>query len=216
MNAYCLEFEHVSGNSKKFHLQDVSFSLEPGFIYAIAGENGAGKTTLMKYILSEKCLYTGAIRFEGEDIAGRHRELMNAIGFVSEDNIFLNERTAGQNAEILSVFYEQFDMELYRETMKQMDIAPEHTYGKMSRGEKIKMQLAFAIAHKSRLLLLDEATAGLDPVYRIELFNMIRHMLAEKNVTVLMISHNMNEIDKNADYVAIMKDGMLGGFQENV
>ena len=141
---------------------------------------------------------------------------MNAVGFVSEDNIFFNERTAGQNAEILSVFYEQFDMELYRETMKQMDIAPEHTYGKMSRGEKIKMQLAFAIAHKSRLLLLDEATAGLDPVYRIELFNMIRHMLAEENVTVLMISHNMNEIDKNADYVAIMKDGMLGGFQENV
>jgi ABC-2 type transport system ATP-binding protein len=216
MNAYCLEFEHVSGNSKKFHLQDVSFSLEPGFIYAIAGENGAGKTTLMKYFLSEKCLYTGEICFEGEDIAGRHRELMNAVGFVSEDNIFFNERTAGQNAEILSVFYEQFDMELYRETMKQMDIAPEHTYGKMSRGEKIKMQLAFAIAHKSRLLLLDEATAGLDPVYRIELFNMIRHMLAEENVTVLMISHNMNEIDKNADYVAIMKDGMLGGFQENV
>ena len=216
MNTYCLEFEHVSGVSKKFRLQDISFSLEPGFIYAIAGENGAGKTTLMNYILSEKCLYTGNIRFEGEEITGHHREIMNAIGFVSEENMFFNERTALQNGEILGVFYEQFDMDLYRETLKQMDIATDHIYGKMSRGEKIKMQLAFAIAHKSSLLLLDEATAGLDPVYRIELFNMIRYMLAEENVTVLMISHNMNEIDKNADYVAIMKDGTLGGFQENV
>jgi len=65
-------------------------------------------------------------------------------------------------------------------------------------------------------LLMDEATAGLDPVYRIELFNMIRRKMAEEDLTVLMISHNMNEIDKNADYVAIMKDGELGGFEENV
>ena len=170
----------------------------------------------MKYILSEKTLYTGSILFEGEDISGRHADIMNAIGFVSEDNRFFEERSAKQNGELLGGFYDKFDMELYKQTLKPMNIAGSHTYMKMSRGEKIKMQLAFAIAHGSRLLLLDEATAGLDPVYRIEFFNALRKLLAENNVTVLMSSHNMTEIEKNTDYVAIMKDGRLGGFNESI
>ncbi len=216
MSDICLEFKNVCGKSKSFALKDVSFSLEPGYIYAIAGENGAGKSTLMKYILSEKTLYTGSILFEGEDISGRHADIMNAIGFVSEDNRFFEERSAKQNGELLGGFYDKFDMELYKETLKSMDIAESHTYMKMSRGEKIKMQLAFAIAHGSRFLLLDEATAGLDPVYRIEFFNVLRKLLAEKNITVLMSSHNMTEIEKNTDYVAIMKEGRLGGFNESI
>ncbi|MCR5120020.1 MAG: ABC transporter ATP-binding protein [Lachnospiraceae bacterium] len=216
MSDICLKFENVCGKSKNFALKDVCFSLEPGFIYAIAGENGSGKSTLMKYILSEKKLYTGRILFEGEDINGRHKELMNAIGFVSEDNRFFEERSAKQNGELLGGFYDKFDMELYKETLKSMDIAESHTYMKMSRGEKIKMQLAFAIAHGSRFFLLDEATAGLDPVYRIEFFNVLRKLLAEKNITVLMSSHNMTEIEKNTDYVAIMKEGRLGGFNESI
>ena len=157
MSEKCLEFKNVCGKSKKFALKDVSFALEPGYIYAIAGENGAGKSTLMKYILSEKVLYTGSILFEGKEIGGCHADIMNAIGFVSEDNVFFEERSASQIGDLLGVFYDNFDMDLYKETLKSMDIAGGHTYMKMSRGEKIKMQLAFAIAHRSRLLLLDEA-----------------------------------------------------------
>ena len=216
MSNACLEFKNVGGKRRKFVISDVNFSLEPGFIYAIAGENGAGKTTLMKYIINEQTKYTGTILFEGEDISGRHQDIMNAIGFVSEDNIFFNERSANQIGELLGLFYDNFDMALYKETLKAMDFVGSHTYMKMSRGEKIKMQLAFAIAHHARLLLLDEATAGLDPVYRIELFNMLRKLLAEENVTVLMTSHNMTEIEKNTDFVAIMKDGRLGEFHESI
>ena len=216
MSDKCLEFINVSGKSRRFALADVNFSLEPGFIYAIAGENGAGKSTLMKHILSEKKTYSGSILFEGEDITGRHAEIMNAIGYVSEDNVFFNERSADQIGELLGGFYDNFDMKLYKEILKSMGISGSHTYMKMSRGEKIKMQLAFAIAHGSRLLLLDEATAGLDPVYRIELFNELRKLLADNNVTVLMTSHNMTEIEKNTDYVAVMKDGRLGEFNESI
>ncbi|MCR4947206.1 MAG: ABC transporter ATP-binding protein [Lachnospiraceae bacterium] len=216
MSDTCLEFKNVCGKSKKFALKDVNFALEPGYIYAITGENGAGKSTLMKYILSEKILYTGSILFEGEEIVGRHADIMNAIGFVSEDNVFFEERSAIQIGELLGVFYYNFDIELYKKTLKSVDIAENKTYMKMSRGEKIKMQLAFAIAHRPRLLLLDEATAGLDPVYRIEFFNALRKLMAEENVTVLMSSHNMTEIEKNTDYVAIMKDGRLGEFNESI
>lgn len=211
-----LEFKNVNGKGRKFGLKDVSFSLDDGFIYAIAGENGAGKSTLMRYILSEKKLYSGSISFEGEDIDGRHERIMNSIGFVSEDNMFFNERSALQNGQLLGAFYDSFDMELYKESLKAMGVSETATYFKMSRGEKIKMQLAFAIAHGSRLLLMDEATAGLDPVYRIELFNMLRRLLAEENITVLMSSHNMTEIEKNTDYTAIIEDGRMGGFHESI
>lgn len=216
MSEICLEFRNVCGKSRKFALDDVSFSLEPGYIYAITGENGAGKSTLMKYIVSEKTLYTGSILFEGEEISGRHADVMNAIGFVSDDNVFFDERSANQIGELLGGFYDDFDMEHYKKTLKSMGIDGGHTYMKMSRGEKIKMQLAFAVAHHSRLLLLDEATAGLDPVYRIELFNMLRKLLAEEGVTVLMSSQNMTEIEKNTDYAAVMKDGRLGEFHESI
>ena len=216
MSEYCLEFINVNGKNRSFSLKDVNFKLEPGFIYAIAGENGAGKTTLMQYILRAFKHYTGNILFEGEDIAGKHSDVMAHIGFVSEDNQFLPDRSAIQNAKCLSYFYDDFDMDLYKKMLEKLDIKQGSTYHKMSRGEKIKMQLAFAIAHKSRLLLLDEATAGLDPVFRIELFKVMRELMAEENVTVLMTSHNMSEIEKNTDYTAIMKDGRLGEFHESI
>ena len=216
MSEYCLEFKNVNGKNRWFNLENVSFKLEPGFIYAIAGENGAGKTTLMQYILRAFKHYTGSILFEGEDISGKHSDVMAHIGFVSEDNQFLSDRSAIQNAKSLSCFYDDFDMELYIKMLEKLDIRQGNTYHKMSRGEKIKMQLAFAIAHKSRLLLLDEATAGLDPVFRIELFKVLRELMAEQNVTVLMTSHNMSEIEKNTDYTAIMENGRLGEFHESI
>lgn len=216
MSEYCLEFQNVSGKNRWFNLRDVSFKLERGFIYAIAGENGAGKTTLMQYILRAFKRYTGSILFEGRDIADKHSDVMAHIGFVSEDNQFLPDRSALQNAKSLSCFYDDFDMELYKKMLDKLGVKAGSTYHKMSRGEKIKMQLAFAIAHKSRLLLMDEATAGLDPVFRIELFKTLREMMAEEDITVLMTSHNMSAIEKNTDYTAVMKDGRLGEFHESI
>ena len=215
MREKCLEFENVCGKGRKYKLYDINFSLEPGFVYAIIGDNGAGKSTLIKSILTEKKTYTGRICFEGVDISDRHSQLMNKVGFVSEDNMFITELSAFRNGQIFRVFYDDFDMEHYWEMLEFMGINEDTQYGKMSRGEKIKMQLAFAIAHNPSLLLLDEATSGLDPVFRMDLFQVLRRLLADKNVTVLMTSHNMSEIEKNADYVAIMKEGRLGEFHEN-
>ena len=104
MSEYCLEFRNVSGKNRWFRLENVSFKLQPGFIYAIAGENGAGKTTLMQYILRAWKRYSGSIMFEGKDIEGRHSEVMAHIVFVSEDNQFLPDRSALQNARCLSHF----------------------------------------------------------------------------------------------------------------
>ncbi|MBR1741640.1 MAG: ABC transporter ATP-binding protein [Lachnospiraceae bacterium] len=219
MEQTILEFQSVTGATKKrngFHLKEVSFSLLPGYIYAITGKNGAGKTTLMKCILDERSKYAGTILCHGEDIRNHHAKVMETVGFVSDENTFFEERTARQNAELLSLLYQDFDFELFLQTMKTLKLPASKTYKAMSRGERIKFQLAFAIAHHSTLYLFDEATAGMDPVFRMEFFDLLRALIGDGLKCVLMTSHNETEIIKDTDYAAIMKDGILTPFTESM
>lgn len=216
MDNIALELKDVTGKGFGFKLKNVSMTLENGYIYAVTGKNGAGKTTLFNYILTEKQRYTGSIKLSGYELAGNHAKAMETTGLVSEDNTFFENRTGRQNAEILGLIYDNFDMELFDKCMKKMNVSGQTTLWRMSRGERMKFQLAFAIAHHSRLYLLDEATAGMDAVFKIELFDMLRQLIAGENCCVLMTTHDMSEIAKNTDYAAIMDDGTLGEFVESI
>ncbi len=216
MDNIALEFKDVTGKGFGFKLKNVSMTLENGYIYAVTGKNGAGKTTLFNYILTEKQRYTGSIRLSGYELARNHARAMEITGLVSEDNTFFENRTGRQNAEILGLVYDNFDMELFDKCMKKMNASSQTTLWRMSRGERMKFQLAFAIAHHSRLYLLDEATAGMDAVFKIELFDMLRELIAGEDCCVLMTTHDMSEIAKNTDYVSIMDNGTLGEFVESI
>lgn len=211
-----LLFHHVTGKGKKFHLKDINLELQPGYIYGLIGENGAGKTTLMKYILNEKSEYDGQICVEGEDIKTKHAEIMNKIGYVSEDNHFFGDRTGRQNVELLGRFYDDFDIEKFEETMKWMKLSAAKTYRLMSRGEQLKFQLAFAIAHNPSLYLLDEVTAGMDPVFRLDFFEVLRELIRDEKCCILMTNHIMSEVEMKTDYVGIMEDGRLVEFTESL
>lgn len=210
-----LAFDHVTGRGK-FHLKDINMELRAGYIYGLMGENGAGKTTLMKYILDEHCRYEGRVYLDGEDIRADHANVMNKLGYVSEDNCFFEERTGEQNAAILGMLYDDFSMERFREAMKKMEMTEAKSYKRMSRGERLKFQLAFAIAHSPCLYLLDEVTVGMDPVFRIEFFDMLRHLIKDETCAVLMTSHIRTEIESKTDYAAVMKEGRLGAFNESL
>ena len=216
MDNIALEFKDVTGKGFGFKLKNVTMTLENGYIYAVTGKNGAGKTTLFNYILTEKQRYTGSIRLSGYELARNHARAMEITGLVSEDNTFFENRTGRQNAEILGLVYDNFDMELFDKCMKKMNASSQTTLWRMSRGERMKFQLAFAIAHHSRLYLLDEATAGMDAVFKIELFDMLRQLIAGEDCCVLMTTHDMSEIAKNTDYVSIMDNGTLGEFVESI
>ena len=211
-----LEFEHVTGTSKKFHLEDIHFSLPAGYIMGLAGKNGAGKTTLIDYIMNPKVCYTGTIRIDGADIRKNLIKTRNQVGFVSEENRFLKERSALQNAEILGPLYEVWDMELFREALNKMDLSSTRVVGKMSRGELMKFQMAFAMAHKPVLYLLDEVTVGMDPVFRIDFFKMLQEVIRTEEASVLMTSHIQTEIGQKMDYVGIMEAGRLIQFGESI
>lgn len=211
-----LEFTHVTGRNRKFHLKDINFSLDAGYIYAITGENGAGKTTLMKYILNDNSKYSGDIRLCGQNIFKKHTFAMQNIGFISDDNMFFEHLSTSENANILSTLYEGFDLDLFRNVLSRCNVSSATIYQSLSRGEKIKFQLAFAIAHHSKLYLLDEATAGMDPAFRLEFFDILRELLCAEDCCVLMTSHNTSEIFKQTDYMAIMHEGTLTPFKESL
>lgn len=211
-----LEFKNVTGTSKKYALQDINFSLEAGYIMGLAGKNGAGKSTLLDYIMNPKQQYTGEIRIHGINIRENHRYMMNKLGFISDHNLFFLDRTAEQNAEILGVLYEEWDRGIFYQAMKKMELSVKKTVGKMSRGELFKFQTAFAMAHKPAVYLIDEVTAGMDPVFRIDYFKMLQELIADEKASILMTSHIADEIHRKMDYVGIMEDGKLVKFGDTL
>lgn len=209
-----LEFQGVSGIGKGFSLKEISFVLEPGYIMGVTGKNGAGKTTLLKTIIEPDIRYQGEILLNGTKIENRERHYMNHIGYVAEDNIFQKYWSAAKNAELYSKVYDNWDMKLFQQYMSLFDIILPRKVGLLSRGEFIKFQMAFAIAHHSKLFLLDEATAGMDPVFRREFFQIIRRLMEPGEVSVIMTTQIMEELEFKVDYVAVMEEGRMVSFKE--
>ncbi|MBE5943694.1 MAG: ABC transporter ATP-binding protein [Lachnospiraceae bacterium] len=211
-----LEFVNVTGKKGRFKLDNVSFSLPAGYIMGLAGVNGAGKTTLIDYIMNGKKRYTGTIKIDGVDIRENHADMRNLIGFVSDENVFFEDRTCDQNVELMSMFYKDFDGDIYKQAMKDMNVAGGLTLSKMSRGERMKFQMAFAMAHKPAIYLLDEVTAGMDPVFRIDFFRMLHKVIEDEGASVLMTSHIESEMEQKMDYLGVLEEGRLVEFGESL
>lgn len=212
MERMILEMEHVTGTGGRFRLQDISFALPAGYMMGLVGGNGAGKTTCLRYVMQEHKRCTGVIRIDGEEHKMRYRD---KVGFVSEDQHFFEERTGWQNVNLLSGFYDHFDRKLFERAMERMEASADKTYGRMSRGERMKFQMAFAMAHRPLLYLLDEVTAGMDPVFRIDFFKLLHEVIESGECAVLMTSHIESEMKKQMDYIGILENGRMTYFGEN-
>lgn len=198
-----------------FKLQDINFALPKGYIMGLIGKNGAGKTTFFDYIMDEKKKYSGELILEGKEIHEDHIQVLDQIGFVSEKNKFMDLRTARQNAAMLGPFYSAFDMDLFENIMEQLQLSTGKTIGRMSRGELVKFQLSFAASHHPKLFLLDEATAGMDPVFRIDFYKMLRSLIEKEDCSVILSTHIEEEIEKQIDYVGVLEEGKFISFGEN-
>lgn len=211
-----LEFENVTGIKGKFKLNNINFSLPSGYIMGLAGANGAGKTTLIDYIMNEKKKYSGNIKIAGYDIRQNHGYMKQFIGFVSDENRFFEDRTPDQNMDMYSRFYTNYDREIYKQAMKDMGVSGGVTLSKLSRGERMKFQMAFAMGHKPVLYLLDEVTAGMDPVFRIDFFKLLHKVIEDESASVLMTSHIESEMEQKMDYLGILENGKLIKFGESM
>jgi len=202
----------VKGLGKKyfsFELKDVSFSLEPGYILGLTGRNGAGKTTLIKQLIHPETASSGSVIINGIDAKADPLAAKQEIGVLMEEQPFLTDVTLELNGVLLGAFYERFDMEKFHEYLKRFELSRETTYRNLSRGMRMKFQLAFALAHSPKLLLMDEATGGLDVVFRREFYYLLQEAVEKELVSVIISTHVTEDLDKVADYVAFIEGGCM-------
>jgi len=202
----------VKGLTKKYHsftLKDVSFSLETGYILGLTGRNGAGKTTLINQLIHPESASGGSVMIAGIDAKKEPVRAKQEIGVLMEDQPFLQSMTLEKNGIMLGAFYERFDMEKFLAYLKRFELYPDRVYSNLSRGMRMKFQLAFALAHSPKLLLMDEATGGLDVVFRREFYYMLQEAVEQELVSVIISTHVTEDLDKIADYVAFIEKGHM-------
>lgn len=205
MNA--LELRNVTKEYPGFSLKDIRFSLPSGYIMGLIGENGAGKTTTLKAIL-------GLIHSQGEiQVLGKGREAITAtkeqVGVVLEDATFPDPLSGRDVARILKGVYKTWDESKFTALLRQFDLDPKKKVKDYSRGMKMKLSLAVALSHDSRLLLLDEPTSGLDPVVREEVLDMLLQFIQEPDRSVLFSSHILSDLERVCDYVTFLHQGKV-------
>lgn len=193
----------------KFSVKDVTFTLERGYMLGLIGRNGAGKSTLLRLIMQNLPRKRGTIEIAGYPAETHAAQAKRCIGYVGEDFYFLPKESLRENGRILGAFYPEYDEERYLELLSRFEVGAEKLGSQLSKGETTKAQLAFALSHKPELLLLDEPTGGLDPVVRREFLYVLQSELVEEKMGIIFSTHITEDLDKVADYVAMMEKGSL-------
>lgn len=209
MEELALKVKDVSKKYRSFALKTVSFELKQGYILGIVGRNGAGKTTLMRALLDPRFSDGGGISVCGIDAVRYPLEAKKQVGILMEEAPFLHQKTLRRNAELLGAFYDTFSMDDFLAFMERFELGAGKVYADLSKGMRMKFQLAFALAHRPKLLLMDEATAGLDVVFRREFFYLLQEAVEQSMLSVVIATHVTEDLDRLADYVACMEDGAL-------
>lgn len=204
-----LQVENLSKTYPTFKLDNVSFSLEKGYIMGFIGRNGAGKTTTLKSMLRFVHPDCGNVSINGFDIEKDEFAVKNSIGFVSGLDGFYNSKKIKQVTDITKKFFSNWSDESYRNLLEKFNLDENKFIKNLSAGMKVKYQLAIAMSHDARLLILDEPTSGLDPVSRDELVILFQDYVADGEHSILFSTHVISDLEKCADYITYIKKGKI-------
>lgn len=207
MNA--LELKHVSKTYKDFHLDDLSLTLPGGCILGLVGENGAGKSTTIKMILNIIHKDGGEITILGKDSVKDSLNIKEDVGVVLDDNGIPGALNAKKLDKIMKAIFKKWDSEYYFQLLNRLKVPVKKSYGEFSRGMKMKMGIAIALSHAPSLLILDEATNGLDPIAREEVMELLFDFTRDESHSILISSHIVSDLEKICDYIAFLHKGKL-------
>lgn len=212
---YLLELKGVSRRvSDRFSLHDVTLAVEPGQIVGFVGANGAGKTTTIRAALGLIKLDAGEVH-----LFGQHRDanapdetqchLRSRIGLVLDTCPFPSTLKVGEVEALVGSAYPTWDRETFASLIDRFGLDPKTKVKDLSRGMGMKLQLACALSHNAKLLVLDEATAGLDPMAREELLDELLAFVSDGQRSVLLSSHITSDLDRAADRVICIDNGSI-------
>ena len=205
----CIEIKGLCKSYGDFALKNIDLTLPGGSILGLIGENGAGKTTTIKCILNLIRRDAGEITLLGYDNVKEERLAKADVGLVLDECFFHDTLRPLDVGKILAPAYKNWDGELFRSYLNKFGLPEKKLIKEFSRGMKMKLSLSAALAHRPRLLILDEATAGLDPVVRDEILDEFLGFIQDEDHAILMSSHITSDLEKVADYIAYIHQGQV-------
>ncbi len=205
----CLELRGVKRGFPGFKLDDISFSLPKGYIMGLVGPNGAGKTTTIQLILNMLERDAGEILVFGKDNIKSESVIKQDIGVVFDTTFYVDTWTVKDTENAVSVFYENWDHDLFNEMIKDFDLQTNKKVKELSRGMQMKLMLACAFSHDAKLLILDEPTSGLDPVIRDEFLETLQEYIKDGERSVLFSTHITTDLERVADYITLINQGRV-------
>lgn len=207
MNA--LEIKDLCKGYSGFMLDHLNLTLPSGCIMGLIGENGAGKSTTIKLILDMIQPDSGSIRILGKDSRENSALIREDIG-VALDEVGISEcLTAVQVGKIMKGSFQRWEDGAYEEYLTKLSIPKDKSFKELSKGMKMKLGIAVALSHKPKLLILDEATSGLDPVARDEVLEIFNEFTRQEDHAILISSHIVGDLEKICDYIAFLHKGKL-------
>lgn len=207
MNA--LEIRNLTKSYPGFTLDNINLTLPNGCIMGLIGENGAGKSTTIKLILDMIHKDSGSITIFGKDNGDNIELTKEEIGVVMDEAGIPECLTVRQVGEVMKHTFRNWDSAEYARLAEKFALPDKKQFKEFSRGMKMKLGIAVALSHNAKLLILDEATSGLDPVVRDEVVEMFGDFTRDENHSILISSHIVSDLEKLCDYIAFLHKGKL-------
>lgn len=206
-----LELQNLSKSYAKsdFTLDRISFSLPYGSILGFVGENGAGKTTTIGCILNTIRKDGGTVKLFGKEMGDEDTDIREKIGVVYDGDNFPGYWTAGQLSKVMAGLFKNWDQALFQKYLEDFQLPARQKIKHYSKGMTMKLAIAAALSHHPELLILDEATSGLDPVMRDDMLDVFLEFVQEENHSILLSSHITSDLEKVADYITFIHKGRL-------
>lgn len=208
MNA--IELSHIHKSFGEFAIQDLSLTVPCGTICGLVGENGAGKSTTIRLLMNALRPDSGTASVLGVDVtAPEFRAVKEDVGVVLDEAYYPETLTAVQVGKVMAGTYRRWEQGTYEGFLRRFDLPEKKPFKDFSRGMKMKLAIAVALSHQPKLLILDEATSGLDPIVRDEVLEIFNEFTREEDHSILISSHILSDLEKLCDYIAFLHRGRL-------
>ncbi len=202
-----IRLDNVSKRIGKFQLDQISLEIPTGYICGLVGQNGSGKTTLLHLILGLYHPDDGSVEIAGKTYDEKRDEILDGIGTVLTEELFDPDFTLLANADEYGRYYTNYSRERMERYLKRFDLKSDQKFGRLSKGQKLKAQFAFALSYDPKLLILDEPTANFDPEFREQFFEILREYMSDGTKSVILATHLTEDLDRLADYLIYLEDG---------
>ncbi len=201
-----IKMSNVSKKYENFNLSNINIVLEPGYIYGFVGQNGAGKTTTIKILMGLEKQDSGEITyFDNLPVLDAKQN----VGFVYEDCSYYGHLKIGRMGKIISKFYKNWNQSVFDDYLLRFNLDINKKIDSLSKGMRMKFSLAAALSHKPKLLVMDEPTTGLDPLFRNELLDIFQEYIEDGEKTIFFSTHITSDLEKIADYIYFIDQGEI-------